>query len=155
MYVLAATEYLARPIGRRPTPAIVWGRLDLLAECLAQGALDCVALPVDAPELTARLHGRLSALSALLPPDLAAELGLDARENRLLTLLWQAGASGLSRAVLTWALWGGEFTASRRLDVLISGLRKKLRNTSPGRKLTIHAGRGIGYALKVEPVDKL
>ena len=155
LYVLSAADYLEREAERRPFPAIVWGRLDLLSECLAKGALDGVALPIDPIELLARLRGRGATLTVQLPERLGAELRLDARESRILSLLLQAGPQGLSRTALTWAIWGKEFPSSRRLDVLISSLRKKLRSTVHGKVIEIRAERGIGYALRSLPVDNL
>jgi len=146
--VLSAVDYLERDPERRPFPALVWGRLDLVAECLARGALDGLAVPVDPMELLARLRGRSAALASSLPKDLAAELCLDAREDRFLALLFQAGPQGLSRSALTWALWGKELPSSRRLDVLVSVLRKKLQSSERGKAIEIRALRGIGYALK-------
>jgi DNA-binding response OmpR family regulator len=155
IYVLAAVDYLEREPDRRPFPAIVWGGLDLVAECLARGALDGLAVPIDPLELSARLRGRSAALASSLSTELSTELRLDARENRFLALLFLAGPSGLSRSALTWALWGKDLPSSRRLDVLVSGLRKKLRSSERGKTIEIKAFRGMGYALKSDPVDNL
>lgn len=155
IYVLSAVDYLERDPKRRPFPAIVWGRLDLIAECLARGALDGIAVPIDPLELSARLRGRGAALASSFPERLAGELCLDARENRFLALLFLAGPQGLSRSALTWALWGKDLPSSRRLDVLVSGLRKKLHASERGKAIEIRALRGMGYALKSKPVDNL
>jgi len=155
LYVLPSAEFLSLPAEARPTPCIVWGRLDLIADCLAQGALDALTLPLDPAELVARIIGRRESLKPPLPQGLMTQLDLGARERQALVILSRAGAGGLSRTALSWALWGRELPSSRRLDVLISGLRKKLEDWKGGESLTIKAERGLGYALHEKPVDKL
>jgi len=109
--------------------------------------MDALALPVEPSELVARIEGRCAARAAARPRSISDELGLDPRESRALTLLFEAGPSGLSRTALNWSLWGEDLASSRRLDVMLSSLRRKLKAGERTQSIEIRAQRGAGYRL--------
>lgn len=154
-YVLSASDYLSIPSKRRPVPTLVWGRLDLISDCLGQGALDAVAVPLDPAELSARILGRSAANPFGTEAATPSDLKLGHHESLALGMLLRAGQQGLSREALSWALWGEEIGNSRKLDVLVSGIRKKLRGSEWGLRYQLKAHRGLGYRLCEQPVDNL
>lgn len=152
-YVIPAQDFLQLGAQEGLYPAFVWGRLGLLEECLALGAIDAVSLPVDVEELLLRIRGRRRAFANFACR--AEALGLEGREAIAFSLLFEAGDAGITRTALCRALWGRSSAGSRRLDVLVSNLRKKLAASMDGSSYVIHARRGMGYAMSKLPVDNL
>lgn len=159
-YLLRATDYLGMPRSDRPFPVIALGSHGLLYRCIREGAIDYLSYPADATELIARILARVAALTEQ-EADASAEAALSegrrmgSRESRLLGLLTLAGGATVTREALQYSLWGEVLPGSRRLDVLVSGLRGKLAARDKYSALEIVAERGEGYALRGKLVDNL
>jgi DNA-binding response OmpR family regulator len=138
---------------RRPFPALVYGSLDLLAYSLREGALDFVVAPPAAAEVAARLRGRIDTFETGLRgadpgvSKLREELSTSPRELRLLRLLIMAEGKVLTRESLSSALWGIHSPGSRKLDMLVSALRKHLDANPELTHWKIQALRNEGYSL--------
>jgi hypothetical protein len=77
-------------------------------------------------------------------------LSLTASEQAILRLLWEKGATPVSREAIAEALYGSATIANPRgVDVFVSNLRRKLE--ADGEPRMLHTVRGVGYTLR--PVE--
>jgi DNA-binding response OmpR family regulator len=148
---------------------VVTGRheKDLVREVLACGADDVVFKPFVIGELTARVLGRIEARtrrqqdntvggSACLKVDLDACMlscarerritQLSEREGRALRLLLQARGEVVSRETLSLEVHNEQWDpSSRRVDALVSRLRRKLECDACGAQRALSTVHNRGY----------
>ena len=140
---------------------------DLLRQVLASGADDVVFKPFVIEELTARVLGRLDArrrlqLDAALGEGACLRIDLDAcaltcvqghrrtplsqRESRALKLLLDAHGDVVSRETLSLQVHGEQWNpSSRRVDALVSRLRRKLECEECGAQRGLSTVHNRGY----------
>lgn len=156
------------------TPAIMLTALDDVEHRVAgldAGADDYLAKPFSFEELLARLRAvtrrppmaqqdRTLAIGPLVmnterrTVTVSGEsLSLRPKEYALLEVLLRNAGSVLSRSVLAERVWGSAlYVSDNVIDVTVSGLRQKLRDTDEGR-LQLETMRGVGYRLTVADGD--
>lgn len=141
---------------------------DLVREVLASGADDVVFKPFGMEELVARVLGRIEAMyrspglawgeAACLQVDLGAGVvscerdgrttGLSAREMATLQLLLDARGEVVSRETISERVHGERWDpSSRRVDALMSRLRRKLECDRCGAQRALSTVHNHGYRL--------
>jgi len=138
-----------------------------IVEGLDRGADDYLTKPFAFEVLLARLRALARRIPVTRPPQLRVadllldpasrtvvrgdiEIGLSAKEFKLLHFLMQRAGEVVQRHTLIEAAWGYEAgIESNTLDAFIHLLRAKV--DAPPRVKLIHTVRGVGYCLKDVP----
>jgi two-component system response regulator TctD len=146
--------------------ATAYRDLDLLRRLLARGVDEVVFKPLVMEEFGARLLGRLAARRRSAPAAGSAclrfvpatgsalctrfgrRIALSGSEARALAVLVEAGGAVVTREALAQQVHGEAWDpSSRRIDALVSRLRRKLACEHCGVQRELSTVHGLGYRL--------
>ncbi|MEA2329976.1 MAG: two-component system, OmpR family, response regulator RegX3 [Thermoleophilaceae bacterium] len=131
---LGADDYIVKPFSAREVVARIRAVLRRSGETAAQdrdGAIEIGPLRLDRDRRSAALDG--------------AELDLTRKEFELLELLMVEAGAVVTRERLIDEVWDVNwFGSTKTLDVHVSGLRRKLGDSSSSPRF-IHTVRGVGF----------
>jgi DNA-binding response OmpR family regulator len=128
-----------------------------------EGAIDYLVAPLDRVEFEARARARLEfPIPIAFRPkpgerfsQWADAIGLNLRERRLCRLLFQSLDGSITREAMSYSLWGNIKPGSRRLDMAVAELRRKLSSNDRTASAVIESVRNFGYRLTYQPVHNL
>jgi two-component system, OmpR family, response regulator RegX3 len=130
---LGADDYIVKPFSAREVVARIRAVLRRSGDAATEPAapIDIGPLRLDRPRRAAVLDG--------------AELDLTRKEYELLELLMAEAGSVITRERLIDEVWDVNwFGSTKTLDVHVSGLRRKLRDSADSPRF-IHTVRGVGF----------